>query len=242
MVTRTRVLHQRNLAAGLALILLLSASTSAAAATLRWIRTYNGAANDTDCSGGVAVARDGSIYVTGYTNVEGQSSNLLLRKYLATGALRWMRTYNVAADSIDSGSGVAIGPDGSVYVTGRTAVAPWEPSRALLLKYSAGGALQWMRSYKGATSSTVDAYGVAVGPDGSVYVTGRTYVDGQCDNLLLLKYSARGVRQWVKTYNGAANGYDFGFGVAAGPDGSVYVTGDTYVVGQSYNLLLLKYK
>jgi glucose/arabinose dehydrogenase len=111
-----------------------------------------------------------------------------------------------------------------------------------LLKYSARGVRQWVKTYNGAANGNDFGFGVAAGPDGSVYVTGDTDVDGQNSNLLLLKYSARGVRQWVKTYNGAANGYDFGYGVAAGPDGSVYVTGDTYVVGQSYNLLLLKYK
>ena len=45
------------------------------------MKTYNGVANSTDAGLGVAVAADGSVYVTGMTEVTGQYGNLLLRKY-----------------------------------------------------------------------------------------------------------------------------------------------------------------
>ena len=79
---------------------------------------------------------------------------------------------------------------------------------------------------------------VAAAADGSVYVTGFTSVEGQFSNLLLKKYTATGALRWTQTYNGAANSSDVGVSVAAAADGSVYVTGCTYVEGQGNNLLL----
>ena len=58
------------------------------------MKTYNGVANGCDHGNGVAVAADGSVYVTGKTDVAGQAGNLLLRKYAPNGALHWMKTYN----------------------------------------------------------------------------------------------------------------------------------------------------
>jgi hypothetical protein len=63
------------------LLLLSMASADAQAVSLRWTRTYNGARDDYDRGSGVAVAADGSIYVTGSTQVTGQMYNLLLQKY-----------------------------------------------------------------------------------------------------------------------------------------------------------------
>ena len=87
---------------------------------------------------------------------------------------------------------------------------------------------------------------MAVAADGSVYVSGTTFVIPPLvwpfRDLLLQKYSPAGALLWTKTYNGAGNHSDEGEGVAVSADGGVYVIGTTQVPKQSNNLLLLKYQ
>ena len=234
MGTGGRFFSSAFIALGLLFLLQAAWPVGAAAEGLSWMRTYNGAASRYEYGSGVAAAADGSVYVTGRTEVNvSQDSNLLLQKYSPTGALLWTRTYNGAANGSDRGSGVAVAADGSVYVTGWTEVARYEYD-LLLRKYSPTGALLWMRTYNGAADST--GRGVAVAADGSIYVTGES----QGIYLMLQKYSPAGTLLWMTAYSGRDHG-DLGFGVAVAADGSVYVTGRTMVPNEYENLLLQKY-
>lgn len=206
-----------------------------------WNRTYGGAAEGDDAGLGVAVGSDGGVYVTGYTEAAGFNADLLVQKYSAAGVLLWTRTYDGPAKWQDAGLGVACGHDGSAYVTGGAWVEG-QGFNLLLRKYTPTGAVAWTRMFNGRASGYDSGSGVAVGGDGSVYVAGVTSVDGQGNDLLVRKYSSAGAPLWQATYNGVANGADEGFGVAAGPDGGVYVTGATSVAGQGADLLLQKYQ
>src|SRR6185295_17367163 len=79
---------------------------------------------DTDEAAGVAVAADGSVYVTGTTLSFGQGGrDAFLLKYAPDGSLVWQRTYGTAPDASfvadEFGTGVAVAADGSVYITGQ---------------------------------------------------------------------------------------------------------------------------
>lgn len=227
---------------GIGVLLVAASFESAHGETLRWTKTYNGVINGWDEGQGVAVAADGSVYVTGNTYVGGQQYNLLLQKYSSAGALLWKKTYNGAASGEDVGYDVAVATDGGIYVTGYTYVAGQE-GNLLLLKYSSGGTQLWAKTYNGVASGWDAGYGVAVAADGSVYVTGYTYAAGIYD-VILQKYSPAGSRQWTRAYNGTANDWDAGFGVAVASDGCVYVTGYTSVGSYPYlykDLFLRKY-
>lgn len=202
----------------------VAAPIGALAVTQLWSRIYNGPAGYDDHGAGVAVGKDGSVYVVGTTWVDNQYNNLILRKYTATGTLLWSKTYNSPLSWDDGGSGIAIAPDGSIYVTGWTE-ANLQAQNVLLLKYTAAGTLLWTRTYNSASSGAEEGRGVAVGRDGSVYVAGQGQVPGQDYEALLLKYSATGNRLWVRTYGGTAKGWDSGAGVAVSSDGYVYMTG-----------------
>lgn len=203
-----------------------------------WMRTYNGAANGADVGWGVALAADGSVYVAGSTTV-GQQSDMLLRKYSAAGALMWSRTYNGPLSSSDSGRGVGVAADGSVYVAGQTG---GDQADVFLRKYSAAGAVIWTKIYTGVANGYDAGTGVTVAADGSVYVTGCTQIPGGWYfGLLLQKYSPAGALIWTRTYNGTTKSFHFGEGVAAATDGSVYVAGQTDAGVQMTNLFLRKY-
>jgi uncharacterized delta-60 repeat protein len=208
---------------GLLLSLSLAAPGPAAALSPAWTRTWNGDLDGDDAGRGVALGADGSVYVAGEVEIAAEGGNAALRKYSPAGARLWTRTYNGPGNDYDTAAGVAVAPDGSVYLAGHT----WsrDYSDILVQKYSPAGVPIW--------SQTIDVAGgddvgnaVAVGPDGSVYVAGSTGSD-----LLLQKLSEGGAPAWTRTIAGAT-----ARGVATDGDGSVYVAGTT---GESF--LLVKY-
>jgi hypothetical protein len=99
-----------------------------------------------------------------------------------------------------------------------------------LAKYSATGALQWVKQF----GDPADQYGTALATDasGNVYVTG--YFFGTVDfgggdmtsvgyDAFLLKYNANGVHQWSRQMSGAS--YEMGQAIAVDGAGNVLVGG-----------------
>lgn len=121
----------------------------------------------------------------------------------------------------ESTEGIAIGPDGSTYLTGiHNLTAP--PLKIFLVKLAPGGSIAWQVTWDGPDpffdSRATD---VAVSPDGSaVYVTGTAFVNPNLG--VLLKFNtADGSLAWQKSWGGSA----FPEGVAVSADGSIYVGG-----------------
>jgi uncharacterized delta-60 repeat protein len=210
--------------------------------TPSWADVYSGPNWDSNRGRAVAVAADGSVYVAGTTFVHEQGAKalvLLLRKYSAAGGVVWTRTYGDMTKSHET-EGVAVGRDGSVYVTGTTEVGG--TAAAFLLKFSPSGSLLWSRTCRrtvGFVAYGTFGTGVAVDRSGAVYVAGYTNTGN--GDVFLRKYSAAGTALWTRTFDGEAKWGDCGRGVAVGPDG-VYVTGWTETLEhQARDLLLVKY-
>ena len=150
----------------------------------------------------------------------------------------WVATLGGSGD--DYGRSVAVGPDGSVYIGGYTESAGAGSSDLLIAKFNSSGTLQWQKTLGGSG----DDYGrsVAIGPDGSVYVCGETESAGAGrSDLLIAKFNSSGTLQWQKTLGGSDS--DYGYAVAVGPDGSVYVGGGTEkcVVSQFLDAVFAKF-
>ena len=136
--------------------------------TVQWQKRFGGGNGDYGYS--VAVASDGSVYVSGYTYVNGNKNDLLLVKFSSSGTVQWQKTLGGSNDEI--GTSVAVAPDGSVYVCGYTRSAGAGNTDLLLAKFSSSGTVQWQKTLGG--SNVEITPGVAVAPDGSVYVCGQT--------------------------------------------------------------------
>jgi hypothetical protein len=145
-----------------------------------WTRIYGGAFGGTDYGWGVAVGRDGSVFVTGSTQVGTEERSLLVQRYSPSGVRRWSRRHGLGPGRSASGRSVALGPGGSVLVVGGY-------GELVLERYSATGARRWSRTYSPGVGSSAAGWGVAVDPIGSVFVTGWTSGDYRT-NLLLQKY------------------------------------------------------
>jgi hypothetical protein len=134
----------------------------------------------------------------------------------------------------DVAEAVETSADGSSYVAGITdsfAVDQFgTPSpRIFVVKFAANGSLTWQRIWNGTTVRGLGRPDVAVGSDGSVYVTGVTVANG--NDAVLLKFDASGTLQWERTWGGAAS--DESFAVATAADGSAYIAGTATSFGPS---------
>src|SRR3989339_211239 len=205
-----------------------------------WTRTYNGVANGVDMGSGIAVDISGNVYVTGSEEIAGHSYNIWTRKYNSNGAEIWTRTYNGAANSTDSGIGIAVDDSGNVYVTGTEEVTG-QSYNIWTRKYDSSGSEVWTKTYNGSANASDYGSGVAVDSIGNVYVTGCETVTGQSYNIWTRKYDSDGSEVWTKTYNGNANGTDVGSGITVDSSGNIYVTGYTFVSGENGNIWTGKY-
>ena len=92
-----------------------------------------------------------------------------------------------------------------------------------LAKFSPGGDLLWDSTY--GANGTI-ATGAAIGADGSIYVSGMSFVvnPGSDTEALLIKFEPNGDVAWARAWGGS--GFDATRAVAAGTDG-VYIAGET---------------
>jgi uncharacterized delta-60 repeat protein len=143
----------------------------------------------------------------------------------------WTRL--LGSTSGDYASGMTIGADGSIYVSGETGgnldVSYSNDADAFITKYMPDGTKSWTRLL--ASDSHDAAYGMTTGADGSIYVSGETSgnLDGQTMSGeragFIAKYLPDGTKSWTRllTSNVSAGAW----GMTTGTDGSIYVSGTT---------------
>jgi hypothetical protein len=143
----------------------------------------------------------------------------------------------LGGSGFDNGLGIAVDTSGNVYVTGYSDGTWGSPVSAFtgdmdafVAKLDGSGALQW-NTFLGGTN-TDRGYGIVVNTSGDVYVTGdseatwgspvRAFTAGN-DDAFVAKLDGSGALQW-NTFLGVS-GFDYGYGIAVGTSGDVYVTG-----------------
>lgn len=151
-------------------------------------------------------------------------------KYNNLGTREWVRMLGTAAE--DSVRAVATdGTDFLVagYTTGSLQATNAGLKDAFVAKYSAAGALLWVRML--GTSTDDVAYGVAADSGGNVYVTGVTggslpgAASSGGQDVFLAKYSVQGTLTWVRQWGSAGN--DVAQDVEVDGTGAIVVGGST---------------
>ncbi len=100
---------------------------------------------------------------------------------------------------------------------------------------------QWVASYNG-TSNSID-YGRALRIDaaGNAWIAGTATNSGTGKDITVIKYNSAGVQQWVATYNGTANGDDWGYGLVIDTSGNSYATGFTSTSASGKDFVTVKF-
>jgi len=230
----------------LAMVLLLPAA--ARGQGVEWIRQFG--SPDQDAAAGVAADTDGNVYVAGDTvdalpgQTETGSHDAYVRKYDSQGNEIWTQQFglNDGAAQVVQGRGVAVGPDGRVYVAGNTSgTFPGEVNfgrqDGFLRKYDPDGTEIWTRQFGSDRYEWVD--GAAVSSDGAVYVVGVTSgaLPGQTrvggDDVFI------GNLIWIRQFGTAL--FDEARAVGVDPDGNAYVVGVLEESGGWGDIFLRKY-
>lgn len=197
---------------------------------------------------GVTADATGNLIVTGRQYASASGDMLWLAKYTSAGSLIWSSNDISVAVSSEAGYAVAVDPSGSIYVAGYETRSDLGQGRNIIvLKYSAGGAQIWKKSYDSAGHGTDEGRGIAVDAAGSVYACGfETRADlGQGENGWVRKYDRDGNVLWTNTFNsplvsgGGPN--DRANGIALAPNGDVYITGREERSGQGGVTILRRY-
>src|SRR5437016_1119811 len=188
--------------------------------TLLWQHTWGGRFDEG--ASGVAVAADGSVYMTGGTS-SFTRNEAFLNKFNPDGTLVWERGYGLAPSTLVGANALAIAQDGSIYITGDSQVQG-RTQEIFLAKFAPDGTLvsqeNWAETRLGSAG-----LGVAVSPDGSVWVTGNTGIGAGGGDAILLHFSTTGRILNANTWGGTNN--DSGNQIAVGADGRAYTAGQT---------------
>jgi hypothetical protein len=204
-----------------------------------WVSRYNGLGNYDDQAFDLAVDQDGNVIVTGPGWGNETLSDYTTIKYNQEGDILWLRNYNGIANGQDVPSSLVIDQAGNVYVTGCSYGGSGSGSYATV-KYNSVGDQLWVACYNSSEDSNDEPYDIILDVEGSVYVTGDCWFTAVRD-YLSIKYSESGVQQWLVRYNGPGNMDDVARGLGIDANGSVYVTGYSYVGGNHYDYATIKY-
>ncbi len=226
-----------------------------------WASTWGG--RDWDEAYDVEIDSQGNIYVVGdhkgFTDFMPGDGEFVIRslglgfdsylmKFNPSGDVIWVKTWG--GIDFDKARGVAIGPDGGIYITGSfKGFADFNPggeklsfkaagsADSYLMKVDPSGEFVWAKTWGG--DDWDEASGVAVSAAGIVYVTGffseTIDLDPGPD---VAEYSSRHLRgdsylvslggdgeyRWAKTWGG--DDWDTALGVAIGAGDDIYVVGD----------------
>jgi hypothetical protein len=194
------------------------------------VRTYGGSRREFGYS--VTATSDGGYALTGETSsedgdFEGQYSgddDLVVIKVDADGNREWVRLFGDT--ELDQGYSITETADGGIVVSGKTYTDRWT---TLIIKLDQDGTVLWERTYYKSSGEALTATA-----DGGVVVTGFSFSDtgvfeglqrGETD-AYLMKLSAAGEVEWVRTYGGS-NG-EVGTSVVQTADGGFLLSGWAY--------------
>jgi uncharacterized delta-60 repeat protein len=190
--------------------------------TLIWQRTWGDVFNDGWHD--VAVAGDGSVYATGFSQTP-NGNNAVLVKFSPDGTLVWQREWAGAiggSNDESEANGVTVSADGSVYMVGR-ALITGSGQFAALVKFDPDGNVIWQRLWGGQLDA---GHAGAVGPDSNISITGNTLFGSGSGDAFIATFMPNGRSVGAVTWGGTDN--DGGESIAIAADGSIHVSGSTF--------------
>ncbi len=200
---------------------------------VKWQKTYGG--SNWDLANAIAIAPNGDIIVTGWTESFGAgSADVWVLRLDENGNVKWQKTYGGKYN--DWAKAVAVAENGDVIVAGYTS-SFGDSGDVWVLRLDENGNVKWQKTYGG--KSLDEAYAVAIAPNGDVIVAGYTESFGAGGyDFWVLRLDGDGNVKWQKTYGGSKN--DWAEAVAIAPNGDVIVAGYTESFGDSKDVWLLR--
>jgi hypothetical protein len=137
---------------------------------------------------GVALDGKGNAFVTGdqwLVRFTGTDKAVTMKLNATLSKVLWQKPYQPAG-RYAGGDLVALDGLGNVYVSGVRKTFAGDLDM-LTMKYSSGGVRRWLKGWSGGGPHNDESYGLALGTNGGVYVTGRANASGDYGQAVLLK-------------------------------------------------------
>lgn len=217
--------------------------------TIDPVLAYSSFLGGPDLDEGHALAADtaGNLYLTGRTFTPNGDADVLLRKISPDGS-GFVFSADLGGSDNDVGNGIAVGPDGSVYVGGRTQstdfpianafqTANLGTNNAFLLRLDPTGTTLIFSTYVGGHGND-RGFALAVDSQGSAYLAGgATSPDFPTSPGAFQRQNRGGFDCFVVKFDASGNGIfgtligggseDRAFGIAVDDFGNSYITGQT---------------
>jgi hypothetical protein len=205
------------------LFMWFAAQTAAAAPATPvevWHAGYDGPAHLDDDFRSVITAGNGDAVVAGYgTASRARGTDVLLARYSAGGARRWLRLWDGPAGGDDRARAVVADGTGGFYVVGRIAGRGHD---LLVMRYSPTGVLRWYRRYDAGYSRYDEGLFATTDRAQNVYVVGTSWLDKRL-TWRIVKYDKNGRQLWTRSFG---SGYEaLPTDVATDGSGRLFVTG-----------------
>ncbi|MCY7408854.1 MAG: GEVED domain-containing protein, partial [Chitinophagales bacterium] len=161
----------------------------------------------------------GNAYVINSDFASGLDQDIKVTKYSPTGAVLFSYIFDNNNNS-ESASRINLQPDGNFVITGiRTS-----PTTGIeTFKLNPAGVEVWNSFYSIPFPDFPQLEYLATNnTSGDVFITGTTSISGNPASLLVIRYDADGLNEWVSKYDSTSIR---GKGIAVAGDGNIYVVG-----------------
>lgn len=204
-----------------------------------WASLYNGSGNGNDIANSLEVDPSGNVYVTGSgLETETGTFDYVTLKYNSSGVREWVSKYSGTSTGIDIANDLVLDNSGNVYITGSSYSIFYDFAT---IKYNNAGQEQWVSRYNGVTNGNDNANSIQLDAAGNVFVAGVSRISGSFTDYAIIKYDNSGIRQWLRTYNGAGNQQDSITSSALDINGDIIVTGYITGSGTGKDIATIKY-
>ena len=174
-------------------------------------------------------ADGGTIVVGGIDSAGPTGEDVALLRLGPDGSRLWSRSYAIG-NGRDVGDAVRPATDGGYFVAGTTESPTGGPPDLVLMKVGEDGGEVWHRALS-LGAGLLSVRDLLATPDGGYLVVGSTDANhaGSLD-ILLVKVSSGGNREWLRTYAFGSETAD-GYAVEPSPDGGWLLLGDVNGAG-----------
>jgi len=186
-----------------------------------WVERYNGTGNTRDFCQHLVLDDSANIYISGYTTSLNTGADYTTIKYNSSGILQWVQKYDGSQGS-DVVRSIAIDRESNIYVTG-SSIGQGTGYDYATIKYNSNGIQQWVSRYN--NGSTDLGFCIAVGEEGSVYVSGGSKGSITDYDYATVKYNSSGQQQWIQRYDYSGEFGDIAKSIIVDTYGSLYITG-----------------
>jgi hypothetical protein len=197
-----------------------------------------------DIAAGMAVANDGTVFVTGRSANSGVLNvdsvyDFVTVAFSGNGTMLWTNRYDGPANAADLPAAIELDDQGNVIITGES-VGDATGSDYTTIKYSSTGVPVWTNRFHRFGSIGDSPMALAVDGSGNVVVTGSSFLDGY--DYATIAYSSVGLPLWTNVYSGpVANGDDVARALALDAVGNVFVTGYSWGGTTGPDFVTIKY-